>query len=82
MTTTRSERCSTTAEIVGDEQVGHAEVALQLHQEVEHLGLHALVQGGDGLVAHDELRVGGEGPGDGHPLQLPAGELVRVRGRA
>ena len=64
------------AEVVGDEEVGDAEVALQLDEEVEHLGLDALVQRRHRLVADDELRVGGERAGDRYALELAAGELV------
>ena len=35
---------------------------------------------GNGFVAHDELRVQGQGPGDSHPLALAAAELMRVPG--
>ena len=37
--------------VVGDEQVREAHLALQLTQQVEHLGLDGDVQRGDGLVA-------------------------------
>ena len=40
--------------------------------------MRATVQRGDRLVAHDELRLGGQGAGDADALALPAGELVRV----
>jgi len=56
-------------------------VALQVGEQVEHLGLHALVQCADRLVADDQLGFGGQCPGDGGALQLPAGELVRVAAR-
>ena len=36
------------------------------------------VQGADRLVADDEVRLEGQGPGDADPLALAAGELVRV----
>ena len=40
------------------------------------LGLNRNVQGGDGLIADDELRLHRQGPGDAHPLALSAGQLV------
>ena len=64
-------------EIVRDEQVGEAELLLQVLEQVEDLRLHGDVERGHGLVADDQLRVGGEGPRDADPLALPAGELVR-----
>jgi hypothetical protein len=43
--------------IVGHEKVSEAELVLKILEEVEDLGLDGDVQGGDGLVAHDELGV-------------------------
>ena len=65
-------------EVVGDEQVGEAELLLEVVEEVEDLALDRDVEGGDGLVADDELGVEGERPGDADALPLAAGELVRV----
>jgi hypothetical protein len=64
-------------EIVADEEVGDAEVTLQVHEQVEDLALHGDVEGRDGLVADDELWLQGQGPGDADALLLPA----RERGR-
>ena len=63
--------------VVGDEQIGHAEVALQIGQQVDHLRLHRDVERGDGLVAHDQLGSQRQGAGDHEALALAAGELVR-----
>ncbi len=61
----------------GDHHHRHA-----LRGQVPHDGEHLLgelrVQRGGGLVKAEHLRPHGEGPGDGHALGLPAGELVRV----
>ena len=65
---------------MGDEEVGEAEVALELREEVDDLGADADVEGGDGLVADDELGPEGEGTGDSDPLALASGELVRIAG--
>ena len=65
-------------QIVRDEEVGDAELFLQLHEQVDHLGLDRDVEGRDGLVADDEPRLDGEGPGDADALPLAAGELVRI----
>ncbi len=65
-------------QIVGDEQEGEAVLLLEVLEEVHDLGLDGHVQGGDGLVRHQQLRLHGQGPGDGHPLPLAAGELRRV----
>ena len=64
-------------QVVGDEQVAEAELLLQVLEQVDHAGLDADVERGDGLVEHDERRVERERPGDADPLALTAGELVR-----
>ncbi len=55
-------------------------LALQVLHDVQHLGLHADIQGRGRLVAHQELRLRGERAGDRDPLALAAGKLVRVLG--
>src|SRR5699024_8477207 len=66
------------AQVVGDEQVGHAQVLLEFFQQLQDLRLDRHVQGRDGLVADDELGAYGQGAGDADPLALATGELVRV----
>ena len=61
-----------------DEEVGEAEVALQLCEQVDDLRADADVEGGDGLVAHDEFGAEREGAGDADALALASGEFVRV----
>src|SRR5690606_7647224 len=65
-------------QVVGDEEVGQAEVSLQLYQQVQHLGADGDVERRDRLVADHEGGLEDQGSGDGHPLPLPAGELVRI----
>ena len=65
-------------EIVADEDVGQAKLVLQLLKQVDDLCLHGDVQGRDGLVADDDLRLKHDGSGDADALALAAGELVRV----
>ena len=65
-------------EVVGDEQEGEAEAALQILQEVDDLGLDRDVQRRDRLVAHDQVGLDGEGAGDADALALAAGELMRI----
>ncbi len=65
-------------EVVGDEQVGEPELALQVAQQVQHLCLDRHVERRDRLVADHELRLERERPRDADPLALPAGELVRI----
>src|SRR4030067_585272 len=65
------------AQVVGNEQVGQAELSLQVFQQVDYLGLDGDIQGRDRLAADDKLRIGGQGSGDTDALALPAGEFVR-----
>ena len=65
-------------EVVGDEQVGEAELLLQVVEQVEDLRLDRHVECRHGLVQHDERRVERQGSGDADPLPLTARELVRV----
>ena len=44
-------------QIVGDEQIGEAELLLQLLQQVDDLPLDRHVERGDRLVAHDDARI-------------------------
>ena len=65
-------------EVVGDEQVGQAELRLQVDQQVDHLGLDRDVERRDRLVADDQLGADRERARDAEPLALAARELVRV----
>ncbi|WP_203236392.1 hypothetical protein [Methylobacterium crusticola] len=68
-------------QIVADEQDGEPELAAQVGEEVHHLRLDRHVERRDRLVRDDEIRSGGERPGDRDTLTLPAGELVREAAR-
>ena len=65
-------------EVVGDEEIGQAELRLEVLQEVDDLGLDRDVERRDGLVADDQRGLHGEGARDAHALPLAARELVRV----
>ena len=69
------------AHVVGDEQVGQAELALEVLQQVEDLRLDRHVERRDRLVADDEVGLEDERPGDPDALALAAGELVRIAPR-
>ena len=66
------------AQVVADEEVGEAQLFLQLPQEVQNLGPDRHVQGGDRLVTDDELGLSSQSPGDDDALALAAGELMGV----
>ena len=65
-------------EVVGDEKVGQVELALQVLQQVDDLGLDRNVQRRHRLVADDEVRVHRQGSRDADALALATGELVGV----
>src|SRR2546426_2931663 len=68
-------------QIVGDEQIAHREPALDLLEQADDVRADRDVQRRDGLIEHDEPRVGGERARNGQPLSLPAAELVRKEPR-
>ncbi|GAA3093509.1 hypothetical protein GCM10020001_006320 [Nonomuraea salmonea] len=68
-------------QVVGDEDVAEAALALQPQQQLDDLGLHRHVERGDGLVADHQLGADGQGAGDADALGLPAGELRGVAQR-
>jgi hypothetical protein len=59
---------------VGDEDVGEAPLGLQSQQDRDDAGLDADVEGGGGLVEHDDIGLQHQRPGGGDPLALPARE--------
>ena len=63
-----------------DEQIGQAEIALELLQKIHDLRAHAGVESGNRFIGHDELRLQGERAGDADALPLASGEFVRITG--
>ena len=61
-----------------DEQVGQFQLALQILQEIDDLGLDGHIESRYRLVADDETRLQREGASDADALALPAGELMRI----
>src|SRR4051794_23263798 len=66
------------AHVVGDEEVGQPELALEVLEQVEDLRLDRDVERGDRLVAHDQIGLEDERAGDADPLPLATRELVRI----
>jgi len=66
------------AEIVGDEQDRHAELLLQVAQQLEDLCLDRDIQGRGGLIGDQQTRPGGERHGDHHALFEATGELMWI----
>ena len=69
-------------EVVADEDVGQAELVLQVLQQVEHLRLHRDVERAHRLVEHQHLGLQRQAARDRDALALAAGELVRVLAEA
>ena len=44
------------AEVVADEHEGDAQIALQLFEQVQHVGLNGHVKRRDAFIGHDEFR--------------------------
>ena len=66
------------AEVVRDEEIGHAELALQVGQQVQHLRLHRDVERRHRLVGHDERGLEHQRARDRDALPLAAREHVRI----
>ena len=64
-------------QLVGDEQDGEVQLGAELVQQVEDLGLDGHVQGADRLVRDEHPWLERQGPCDGHPLPLAAGQVAR-----
>ena len=66
------------AQVVRDHDQRRARLGDQLLEQRQDLGLDRDVERGRGLVGDEEPGLAGQRHRDGHPLPLPAGELVRV----
>ena len=62
--------------IVGDDDHGDAPGPVQVPQQGHDLGPGGLVQVAGGLVGEHHGGIPGQGPGDGDPLLLAAGQLA------
>ena len=65
-------------QIVCDEQVGQAELRLQIGQQVHHLRLYRHVERRYRFITDDQLGLQRQRPRNAQALALPAGELMRV----
>src|SRR2546422_4164555 len=62
-------------QIVRDEQIGKAELPLEIAKQVHHLSLDRDIQRARRLVGHDEMRPDRQGARDAHAALFPTGEL-------
>src|SRR4051812_17424809 len=65
-------------EIVRDEEIGEAVLALQVDQQIDHLRLDRDVERRHRLVADDEARPKRQRPRNADALALAAGKLMRI----
>ena len=63
------------AHLMGDDDHGDAQLAVDLTDKAEDLLGGAGIEGRGGLVTQQHLGIGGQRTGDGHTLLLTAGEL-------
>ena len=66
------------ADVVRHEQQGQPEFALQVVEQVEHLGADRHVERRDRLVGDDDLRRERQRARDAEALALAAGQFVRI----
>ena len=65
-------------QVVTDEQIRQAALALQVFHDVEHLRLHTHIERRGWLITHQKLGCGGQGAGYRDALALSTRELVWV----
>ena len=63
---------------MGNEDIGQAQILLQLLEQVQDLRLNRNVQCGNRLVAHDKLRVHGQSAGDADTLAAATVQLMGI----
>jgi hypothetical protein len=65
-------------QVVRDQDVGQAQLGLQLAQQRQNFLGHQRIERGGGLVQDDHVGLGCQRPGNAYPLLLPAGQLPRA----
>src|SRR5882757_3404293 len=65
-------------EVMRDEQIGEAVLALQVDQQVDHLRLDRDIERRYRLITYNQARRERQRAGDADALPLPAGELMRI----
>jgi hypothetical protein len=68
--------------IVGNENDGGVDTALQIKHELEYLGLNGHIQRRGGLIRNEEFWFADEGHGDHHSLAQPSRKLMRITAAA
>ena len=65
-------------QVVRDKHVSGVELILQVHEQVQHLGLDGYVERRGWLIRHQDLGLQDHGPCNRNPLALATGEHVRI----
>ena len=63
-------------QIMRNKQISNVVFSLQGTQQFDDAGLHRDIQRRQNFVAQHQPRIGGQGPGDCHPLAFAAGKLI------
>ncbi len=66
------------SEVMPDKNEGKAILRLEARQQLENLSLGGDVQGTDGLITDEEVRLAEKGSSNADPLLLASRELMRV----
>ena len=66
------------AQVVGDEEDGHAQLLLEGLHQLQDLGLNGHVQGGGGFVGNQEAGLAHQGHGDQRALEHAAGKFMGI----
>ena len=64
-------------QVMADEKIGKVIFLLHIRQKMEDLSLNGNIQSTYRLIGDDQPGPGDDGGGDGNPLALAAGELIR-----
>ena len=59
-------------EVVGDKQEGDAALVAQVGKQIDDLRLNRHIEGRDGLIGDDKIRIEDQRPGNTDPLALAA----------
>ena len=63
---------------MGHDHGGHVHLVVEIAQPGPQFLAHLGVEGTEGLIQQQHPRLHRQGPGQGHPLALPTGELGGV----
>jgi len=66
------------AQVMGDDDDGHAQLLLQIHHQFQDLRLNGDVQSRGRLVGDQQLRLAGQGDGDHDSLPHASGQLIGI----